>query len=130
MSTEVQQLIGVINKMQASQEAANTRFDEHLTKLRENMHGIKSDYHEVASTSKVTHDKLIDIHSQLDKETAGIHARIDKTVDELETIKGELADFKPVADTFRQISTNVIRLITGLVVAAVVWVVVKMNGEG
>lgn len=130
MSIEVQQLIEIITKVQASQDAANARFDEHLTRLRESMHEIKNDYHGVAALSKVTHEKIKETNDKVDRDTLGINNRIDKTNVEIKLIKDELADFKPVVNSVKIISGNVTKVLTGLVISAIVWVVVQMKFTG
>lgn len=131
MSVEVKQLVDLITRMQDRQEEANKTLSEHLVKVRENVHEIKNDYQGVASLSKITHDKVKEIQSQQKEDSQLIHARIDKhnqsNNERFENIESRINLIEPTVASVRKVNDNVSKVVTGIVVAAIIWVIVQMN---
>lgn len=120
MSVE-SQLIELISKLQTTQESALSRMDEKIDKISNYTHEIKNDYHNVAQLSKAANDRVKEISNSLTH-------RIDSVDKKLEEIERDLNDMRPSVATLKKISDNVLKIVSGLVVGALIWVVVKMQG--
>lgn len=134
MSVEVKQLVDLITRMQDRQEEANKTLNEHLVKLRDNIHEIKNDYHGVASLSQITHDKVKEIQEQQKEDSKLIHARIDKhdaqNSDRFDNLESRINLIEPTVASVRKVNDNISKVVTGVVVAAIIWVIVQMNSGG
>ena len=124
MSIEVQQLIDIITKMQASQDAANSRFDTHLSHLRDSMHDIKNDYHGQATMVKMIYKDVESIKERQEKDLVTVHARIDKHVKVLERdlslASNKINEIAPMAIQFGKIYDNASKTLIGIFMAALI----------
>ena len=113
MTSEENQLVILITKMQDRQEAMQKETSEHLLKLRENMHEIKSDYHGVSALTIIIREEIQDLKATEEKNSSASFARI-------RLIEKDIASIKPYAISFGKLSDNVVKVLTTIAIGAII----------
>lgn len=129
MELDSQQVIDLIKSMQDSQNKQYDKMDDHLTKLRENVHDIRNEYHGQSQLTQIIHRDVEDIKRKQEIDFQLVHARIDKhsakSDIDIDLLKKQIDKIRPMAESWNTVYSHGIKVLVGAVVIGAIAIVSK-----